>query len=127
MKVLKDLFYSQDHEWVKVKGDKAYIGITDFAQHALGSIVYVELPEVDAELSAGDTFGTVESVKAASDMIIPVDGTVVELNEAIVDDPALVNEDAFENWMIVVQLSDKAQLENLLSAEAYEEFCSKEA
>lgn len=126
MKVLKDLFYSQDHEWVKVKGDKAYIGITDFAQHALGSIVYVELPEVDAELSAGDTFGTVESVKAASDMIIPVDGTVVELNEAIVDDPALVNEDAFENWMIVVQLSDKAQLENLLSAEAYEEFCSKE-
>jgi glycine cleavage system H protein len=127
MKVLKDLFYSQDHEWVKVKGDKAYIGITDFAQHALGSIVYVELPEVDAEFSAGDTFGTVESVKAASDMIIPVDGTVVELNEAIVDDPALVNEDAFENWMIVVQLSDKAQLENLLSAEAYEEFCSKEA
>jgi glycine cleavage system H protein len=126
MKVLKDLFYSQDHEWVKVKGDKAYIGITDFAQHSLGSIVYVELPEVDAELSAGDTFGTVESVKAASDMIIPVDGTVVELNEAIVDDPALVNEDAFENWMIVVQLSDKAQLENLLSAEAYEEFCSKE-
>jgi glycine cleavage system H protein len=127
MKVLKDLFYSQDHEWVKVKGDKAYIGITDFAQHALGSIVYVELPEVDAELSAGDTFGTVESVKAASDMIIPVDGTVVELNEAIVDDPSLVNEDAFENWMIVVQLSDKSQLENLLSAEAYEEFCSKEA
>jgi glycine cleavage system H protein len=127
MKVLKDLFYSQDHEWVKVKGDKAYIGITDFAQHALGSIVYVELPEVDAEFSAGDTFGTVESVKAASDMIIPVDGIVVELNEAIVDDPALVNEDAFENWMIVVQLSDKTQLEELLSAEAYEEFCSKEA
>jgi glycine cleavage system H protein len=127
MKILKDLFYSKDHEWVKVDGDKAYIGITDFAQHALGSIVFVELPEVDAELSAGDTFGVVESVKAASDMITPVDGKVVELNENIVDDPALVNEDAFENWMIVVELSDKSQLEDLLSAEAYEEFCSKEA
>ncbi len=126
MKNLKDLFYSKDHEWVKVKGDRAYIGITDFAQHALGSIVYVELPEVDTEFSAGDVFGTVESVKAASDMFIPVDGTVVEVNEAIVDDPALVNEDAFENWMIVVELSDKSQLEELLSAEAYEEFCSKE-
>jgi glycine cleavage system H protein len=127
MKILKGLYYSKDHEWVKVDGDKAYIGITDFAQHALGSIVFVELPEVDAELSAGDTFGVVESVKAASDMITPVDGKVVELNENIVDDPALVNEDAFENWMIVVELSDKSQLEDLLSAEAYEEFCSKEA
>jgi glycine cleavage system H protein len=127
MKILKGLFYSKDHEWVKVDGDKAYIGITDFAQHALGSIVFVELPEVDAELSAGDTFGVVESVKAASDMITPVDGKVVELNENIVDNPALVNEDAFENWMIVVELSDKSQLEDLLSAEAYEEFCSKEA
>ena len=126
MKILKDLFYSEDHEWVKVKGDKAYIGITDYAQHSLGSIVYVELPEVDAELTAGETFGTVESVKAASDMFIPVNGTVVEVNEALVDDPALVNEDAFENWMIVVEMSDKSQLENLLSAEAYEEFCSKE-
>jgi glycine cleavage system H protein len=127
MKVLKNLFYSNDHEWVKVKGDKAYIGITDFAQHSLGSIVYVELPEVDEEFSAGDIFGTVESVKAASDMYIPIDGTVVEVNEALVDDPTLVNEDAFENWMIVVEMSDKSQLDDLLSAEAYEEFCSKEA
>jgi glycine cleavage system H protein len=126
MKVLKELLYSKDHEWVKVKGNKAYVGITDFAQHALGSIVYVELPEVDTEFSAGDTFGAVESVKAASDMLIPVDGTVVEVNEAVVDDPALVNEDAFENWMIAVELSDKSQLEGLLSAEAYEEFCDKE-
>jgi glycine cleavage system H protein len=126
MKVLKNLYYSKDHEWVKVKGNKAYIGITDFAQHSLGSIVYVELPDVDAELTAGDTFGTVESVKAASDMIIPIDGVVVEVNEAIVDDPALVNEDAFENWMIVIEMSDKSQLEELLSAEDYEEFCDKE-
>lgn len=127
MKVLKGLLYSKDHEWVKVDGDKAYIGITDFAQHALGSIVYVELPEVDTELSAEDTFGAVESVKAASDLFIPLDGKVVEVNEVIVDNPELVNEDAFQNWMIVLEICDKSQLEDLLSAEQYEEFCVKEA
>lgn len=127
MKVLKGLLYSKDHEWVKVDGDKAYIGITDFAQHALGSIVYVELPEVDTELSAEDIFGAVESVKAASDLFIPLDGKVVEVNEVIVDNPELVNEDAFENWMIALEICDKSQLEDLLSAEQYEEFCVKEA
>lgn len=127
MKVVKDLFYSRDHEWVKVKGNKAYVGITDFAQHALGSIVYVELPEVDTELTAGETFGTVESVKAASDLLTPINGTVVEVNESLVDDPALVNEDAFENWMIVVEMSENPGLDELLSADDYEEFCSKEA
>ena len=127
MKILEGLLYSKDHEWVKVDGDKAYIGITDFAQHALGSIVYVELPELDTELSANDTFGAVESVKAASDLFIPIDGVVVEINEALEDNPELVNEDAFKNWMIVVEISDKSQLEDLLSANDYEEFCSKEA
>ncbi|HSQ33887.1 MAG TPA: glycine cleavage system protein GcvH [Peptostreptococcaceae bacterium] len=127
MKIIEGLLYSKDHEWVKVDGDKAHIGITDFAQHALGSIVYVELPEVDTELSAEDAFGAVESVKAASDLFIPLDGKVVEVNEAIVDEPALVNEDAFENWMIVLEMCDKSQLEDLLSAEDYEEFCAKEA
>lgn len=127
MKVLKNLFYSKDHEWVKVSGDKAYIGISDFAQHSLGDIVFIELPEVDAEVSAEETFGVVESVKAASDMYMPVDGKVLEVNEAVVDDPALVNEDAFENWMILVELSDKSQLDELMTAEEYEEFCSKEA
>ena len=127
MKTVEGLFYSKDHEWVKVDGDKAYIGITDFAQHALGSIVYVELPEVDTELSADDTFGAVESVKAASDLFTPIDGTVVEINEALEDNPELVNEDAFKNWMIVVEILDKSQLENLLSAKDYEEFCNKEA
>jgi glycine cleavage system H protein len=127
MKIIEGLLYSKDHEWVKVDGDKAHIGITDFAQHALGSIVYVELPEVDTELSAEDTFGAVESVKAASDLFIPLDGKVVEVNEAIIDEPALVNEDAFENWMIVLEMCDKSQLEDLLSAEDYKEFCSKEA
>ena len=125
MKVLKDLFYTKEHDWIKVEGNKAYIGITDYAQHALGDIVFVELPEVDAELSAGDTYGVVESVKAASDLSMHVDGTVVEINEAIVDDPALVNVDAFENWMICVELKDESQLDNLLNAGAYEELCSK--
>src|SRR4051812_24667475 len=106
MKVLKDLFYTQEHDWVKVEGSKAYIGITDYAQHALGDIVFVELPEVDSELSDGDTFGVVESVKAASDLLIHIDGTVVEINEAVVDDPALINADAFENWLICVEIKD---------------------
>lgn len=125
MKVLKDLFYTKEHDWIRVEGNKAYIGITDYAQHALGDIVFVELPEVDTELSAGDTYGVVESVKAASDLSIHVDGTVVEINETIVDDPALVNVDAFENWMICVELKDKSQLDDLLNAGAYEELCSK--
>lgn len=126
MKVLKDLLYSKEHEWVKVKGKKAYIGITDYAQHALGSIVYVELPEVEAEFSAAEVFGAVESVKAASDMFTPVSGTVLEVNDAVVDDPALVNENAFENWMIIIEMSDKSELEDLLTSEEYEDFCDKE-
>jgi len=125
MKILKNLLYTKEHEWIKVEGDKAYIGITDFAQHALGSIVYVELPEVDSELSAGETLGAIESVKAASDIFIPLDGKVIEINEAIVDEPALVNEDAFENWMVAIEMTDKSQLESLLSPEAYEEFCKE--
>lgn len=126
MKVLKGLLYTKEHEWLRLEDDKVYLGITDFAQKSLGSIVYVELPEVDTEFSAGDTFGTIESVKAASDVFIPVDGKVLESNEAIVDDPALLNEDAFENWMICFEVSNKSQLDELLSAEDYEKFCSEE-
>ncbi|MBL4937566.1 glycine cleavage system protein GcvH [Clostridium sp. YIM B02515] len=125
MKILKNLLYTKEHEWIKVEGNKAYIGITDFAQHALGSIVYVELPEVDSELSAGETLGAIESVKAASDIFIPLDGKIVEINETIVDEPALVNEDAFENWMVAIEMTDKSQLESLLSPEAYEELCKE--
>lgn len=126
MKVVKELFYSKDHEWLNVQGDKAYIGITDYAQHALGSIVFVELPEVDSEFSAGDSFGSVESVKAASDLLIPVDGKVLEVNENLVDNPELVNEDPYENWMICIELSDKSLINELLNAENYELHCSKE-
>ncbi|HEY5575341.1 MAG TPA: glycine cleavage system protein GcvH [Clostridiaceae bacterium] len=127
MKVLKELLYSNDHEWVKVDGDKAYVGITDFAQSSLGDVVFIELPEVDTELSKNDVFGAIESVKAASDMNIPVSGKVIEVNEELVDNPAAVNEDAYGNWMVAVELSDKTELEGLMNAEQYEELCSKEA
>ena len=120
-KVIEGLYYSESHEYVKVEGDFAYVGITDYAQHALGNVVYVDMPEVDDEVEAGEDFGAVESVKAASDLISPVSGTVVEVNEALEDSPELLNQDAFENWIIKVQLSDKAELDNLMDAAAYEE------
>lgn len=127
MKVLKSLLYTKEHEWVKVSGGKAYIGITDFAQHSLGDIVFVELPEVDSELAEGDAFGVVESVKAASDVYMPIDGKILEANEVVVDDPAIINEDAYENWLILVEVANKEQLDELMTAEEYEDFCSKEA
>jgi glycine cleavage system H protein len=126
-KVIEGLYYSESHEFVKVEGDFAYVGITDYAQHALGNIVYVDLPEVDDEVEAGEEFGAVESVKAASDIISPVSGTVVEVNNALEDAPELINNDAFANWIIKVEMSDKGELDKLMDAKAYEEFCAKEA
>lgn len=125
-KVIEGLFYSESHEYVKVEGDFAYVGITDYAQHALGNVVYVDMPEVDDEVEADEDFGAVESVKAASDLISPVSGTVVEVNEALEDKPELLNEDAFENWIMKVQLADKSELDALMDATAYEELCNKE-
>ena len=125
-KVIEGLFYSESHEYVRVEGEYGYVGISDYAQHALGNIVYVDMPEVDDEVVAGEDFGAVESVKAASDLISPVSGTVVEVNEALEDEPELVNKDAFENWIIKVELSDKAELDNLMDAAAYEKFCENE-
>ena len=124
-KVIEGLYYSESHEFVKVEGDFAFIGITDYAQHALGNVVYVDLPEVDDEVTAGEEFGAVESVKAASDIIAPVSGTIVEVNEALDDQPELLNQDAYENWIIKVELSDKSDLDNLMDAKAYEAFCEK--
>lgn len=126
-KFVDGLYYSESHEYVKVEGDFAYIGISDFAQNVLGNVVYVDMPEVDDEVEAGEDFGAVESVKAASDLTSPVSGTVVEVNEALEDTPELVNQDAFANWIIKVEMSDKAELENLMDAKAYEEFCKNEA
>ena len=124
-KVIDGLYYSESHEYVRVEGDFGFIGITDYAQNALGNVVYVDMPEVDDEVEAGEEFGAVESVKAASDLYSPVSGTVVEINEALEDQPELINEDAFGNWIIKVSLSDKSQLDTLMDAAAYEAFCAK--
>ena len=124
-KVIEGLYYSESHEYVKVEGDFGFIGISDYAQHALGNVVYVDLPEADDEVEAGEEFGAVESVKAASDLNSPVSGTVVEVNEALEDQPELLNQDPWENWIIKVELSDKSELDNLMDAEAYEAFCAK--
>ena len=124
-KVIEGLYYSESHEFVKVEGNMGFIGITDYAQNALGNVVYVDMPDVDDEVTAGEEFGAVESVKAASDLISPVSGTVVEVNEALEDQPELINQDAFENWIIKVQLSDKSELDNLMDAKAYAEFSEK--
>ena len=125
-KVVEGLYYSESHEYVRVEGEFGYIGITDYAQNALGNVVYVDMPDVDDEVEAGEEFGAVESVKAASDLNSPVSGTVVEVNEALEDAPELVNKDAFANWIIKVELSDKAELDNLMDAKEYEKFCKKE-
>lgn len=121
-KIIDGLYYSESHEFVKVEGDFGFVGITDYAQHELGNVVYVDMPEVDDEVEAGEDFGAVESVKAASDLVCPVSGTVVEVNEALDDEPGLINKDAFENWIIKVELSDKSELENLMDAAAYKAF-----
>lgn len=124
-KIEEGLFYSESHEYVRVEGDFGFVGITDYAQNALGNVVYVDMPDVDDEVNAGEEFGAVESVKAASDLISPVSGTVVEVNEALEDEPELLNNDAFANWIIKVELTDKAELDDLMDAEAYKEFCEK--
>lgn len=127
MKVLEGLFYSKEHEWVKVEGNLAWIGITDHAQLGLGDVVYVELPEVDTELQAGDTLGVVESVKAASDVYTPVSGRVLRVNEELVDNPERINEDPYGSWMAELELSDSSELEGLLSVEEYKAWCLEEA
>lgn len=124
-KFIEGLYYSESHEYVRVEGEFAYIGITDYAQNALGNVVYVDLPEVDDEIEAGEDFGAVESVKAASDLTSPVRGVVVETNEALEDEPELINKDAFANWIMKVKLADTTELDNLMDAKAYEAFCNK--
>ena len=124
-KVIEGLYCSESHEFVRVEGDFGFVGITDYAQNALGTVVYVDMPDVDDEVEAGEEFGAVESTKAASDLISPVSGTVVEVNEALEDEPELINQDAFENWIIKVELSDKGDLDNLMDATAYAAFCEK--
>ena len=122
-KVIEGLYYSESHEYVKVEGEYGYIGITDYAQHELGNVVYVDMPDVDDEVSAGEEFGAVESVKAASDLNSPVSGTVVEVNSALEDEPELLNSDAYGNWIIKVRIENPDELQSLMSASEYEAIC----
>lgn len=124
--VKEDVRYAESHEWVSVDGDIATIGISDYAQHALGDIVYVDMPEEGDEMEAGEVFGAVESVKAASDLICPVSGEVVEVNEALEDSPELINKDAFDTWIIKVRMSNPDEVNALLDAEAYAKLCENE-
>ena len=120
MKVIPELRYTDKHTWVKVEGDYAYIGITDSAQEQLGDILFVEMPELEDELTLGDDFGVVESSKVASDLIAPISGEVVEINERLEDEPEYINEDAYDAWIVKVKISDMDELENLLTSGAYE-------
>ncbi len=124
-KVIEGLYYSESHEYVRIEGEMAYIGITDYAQHALGNVVYVDMPDADDEFEKEEGFGAVESVKAASDLNAPVSIKVIEANEALEDEPELLNKDAYANWIIKVELTDKSQLNSLMNAKAYEEFCAQ--
>lgn len=118
--------YSKTHEYIRVEGEKGYIGISDYAQKQLGNVVYVDMPEVGDEIEKGEDFGAIESVKAASDLIAPVSGEVTEVNEALCDDPRLINADAMANWIIAVTISDPSELENLMDQAAYDAFCAAE-
>lgn len=126
MNVIEGLKYSKEHEWVKVEGDIAYVGITDFAQHSLGEIVYVELPGEGAKFAAGDVLSAIDSVKAASDVYTPVSGKVVKVNEALGDAPESVNSDPYGSWIAAVKMDDASETDKLLDPAAYEEFCKSE-
>lgn len=122
MNIPAELKYSKDHEWIRLEGETAYVGITDFAQHELGDIVFVDIDTVDETLEAEETFGTIEAVKTSSELLMPVAGTVVEFNEALADAPETVNNDPYgEGWIIKVQVANPAELDGLLDAEAYKE------
>ena len=126
MNIPKDLLYTSEHEWIRVDGDQVYLGITDYAQHHLGDIVFVELPELDAAVISGDSIAVVESVKAVSSVYSPVGGTVVENNEELEDSPELLNEDPYTNHIAVININNPDELEDLMSPAAYEAFCAEQ-
>lgn len=117
-----DLKYSQDHEWVRVEGNKAVVGITDYAQEELGEVVYIELPEVDEEFAQGDEISSIESVKAASPVINPLSGTVTEVNESLEDEPEALNSDPFGSWIYALEMEDSSQLDELMDEKAYKSY-----
>lgn len=127
MNIPKDLKYTREHEWVKLEGNRAKMGITDFAQKELGDLVFVELPELEEEFNEGDAFAVLESVKAAADVYAPVAGVVIEVNDALEDDPALVNSDPYgEGWLAVLELEEDADLSELMDHEEYAQFVSEQ-
>lgn len=127
MNTPKELRYSEEHEWVKVEGEKMRVGISDFAQSELGDIVFVELPEVGDTITADEPFGSVESVKTVSELYAPVSGTIVEVNEDLNDNPEFVNESPYEKaWMVVIEPSDASEIEKLMTAEQYKEMIKED-
>lgn len=125
MNIPSDLKYTKDHEWVKIEGDHALVGITDFAQSELGDIVYVEIETLDEQLASEDIFGTVEAVKTVSDLFMPLEGTIIEVNEALEATPELVNESPYEaGWMIKIKIENPSEIDQLLDATAYQELIS---
>ncbi len=124
-KVLESLRYSESHEWVKIDGDIATIGVSDYAQSEMGDITYVDMPDTGEEISAGEEFGALESVKSSSDLYSPVSGTIVETNSEVEDSPELINEDAYKNWIIRIKMSDPSETDGLLDASAYAKLTEK--
>lgn len=121
-----DLKYTREHEWVKIEGEKVYVGITDYAQHTLGDIVFAELPEIGKVIKAGEILGVVESVKAVSDVYCPLSGKVVEINRELIDAPEKINEEPYENWMAALEITDQDEIGQLLSNEQYVQLCAGE-
>ena len=122
---MSKLYFTPTHEYIMVDGNVGYIGVSDFAQQQLGNVVYVDMPEQGDDITKGEDFGAIESVKAASDLIAPVSGAVLEFNELLLDNPKLINEDAMKNWIIKVELSDPSELDDLLSEEDYKKLCAQ--
>lgn len=123
---MEKLYFTKEHEWVRAQGNSAYVGITDYAQKALGEIVFIDMPSLGAELTAGQTLGAVESVKSVADIYSPVGGTVEEINKALDDDPGAVNRQPYESWIARLRLSAPAEVEGLMDSDAYADFCEKE-
>ena len=126
MNILENLLYTKDHEWLRIEGDQAYVGITDFAQHELGDIVYLEIETIGETLAKEEVFGTIEAVKTVSDLFMPVSGEILEMNELLADAAELVNKDPYEKgWLIKIKIANKAELDDLLSADQYEAMISE--
>ena len=124
-KVMEGLKFSNSHEWVRVEGDMAFIGISDYAQDSLGDVVFIDTSQVGDELAVGDIFGSIESVKAASDLFSPVSGEIVEVNEEIIDSPELINDNPYNNWIIKVKLANPVEVEELMDHVEYEKFINE--